>query len=421
MYQEDQINEKPNRAAMEELFNKKAIQPKKAGYVSRSFEMDARRGFEDEEEIPEQGDMYYDDEEMDVDDEGNFEMANIDREIDKQDRLYMSLKAQAEAGGHEHEAAHRHSEIEEKDEIDYYENDPINYNRIMENLDEVPGHEHEAQEGDEQHDEYEDQEGYGEDPNEQHGIVDNFSLFNFVFVADQDIQQRIMAIMQQQQHHQDEEMQHEEEEAHEGQLYEEEEYQNYTAYENHQQQLARKAGSASRKKPSGKKQKAKVRPLNPPANKKEPIYSQTVGYKTKGASSKGTKSQKSKDQTHIDRNQQYQHNLAHNNHIVNMGYGEGIQEVDEDPASENEIMPKISDSQGDEEQISGKDYQIYDVLSDNVQKAKQNLRNVPKNEVEILILRIPYNNLCCNFRKVFNKLILTKLILTTTSKDIRQP
>ena len=188
--QQSASKEKAGKAEqIEAMFNRAPNQPKK-NYVSRSFEQDARGGYEYEEEddeqehVPNQGEMYYQDQdeeggmEMGYDDEENFEMANIDREIDKQDRLYLSLKAQAEAEARQHEGGHKHSEIEEKDEIDYYEKDPINYNRIMENLDEVPGHDQEYQEEDvEQYEdgqdggEYEVQEGYEEDPNDQHGIL----------------------------------------------------------------------------------------------------------------------------------------------------------------------------------------------------------------------------------------------------------
>ena len=203
-YEEEQYEEEPshkqvkeeltktaNQKRVEDLFNKPS-QPKK-NYVSRSFEADARRGYEQEDPDQEE-DMYDQDEEVEIDDEGNFRMANIDREIAKQDRLYMDLKAQAEAG-HEHDAGHKHSEIEEKDEIDYYEKDPINYNRIMENLYDVPGHEHEPQEGDEQPEqdqegeyedqegEYDDQEAYEEDPNDQNGIFSDIAnLTNFFFL-----------------------------------------------------------------------------------------------------------------------------------------------------------------------------------------------------------------------------------------------
>ena len=219
--------------------------------------------------------------------------------------------------------------------------------------------------------------------------------------------------MQQQQHHQDEEdvPPEEEEESPGGHLYEEEQYQHeahYVAPQKHAKPAAQKKGS-SKKKKGGNYQTMNIRPLNPPGSKKEPIYSQTVAYKGKGASSKGGKGQKARGQGRVDLNAQRQQEMAHN-HIVNMDYGEGIQEVDEDPVSENEIMPKIEDSQGDEEQASGKDNQIYDVLSDNVKRAKQNLRGQEvTNRLEIKML----NSMITRLKKVlYSSLTIIKLTLT---------
>ena len=188
----------------------------------------------------------------------------------------------------------------------------------------------------------------------------------------------------QQQQYQDEDQQQQEEEGH---LYEEE--QNHGAYENEtrvKKTLAPHKKNSSKKTKKKNHQAAKIRSLNAPPNKKEPIYSQTVGYKSEASATK--KAHKMKGQSHIpaqnryDGQTHYQNDLVHNNHIVHMGYGEGIQEVDEDPASENEIMPKIEDPQEDEEHLSGKENQIYNVLSGNVKKAKQNLKGVPRDEVK---------------------------------------